>query len=63
MTSSAFKLANSNLEMALLQAEADSFTSNEIYAWLLSSGLPNQIATKLHELLTYTKKVGKKILP
>ncbi|MGL5795034.1 MAG: hypothetical protein ACRC06_11640, partial [Waterburya sp.] len=61
MTSSTLKLANSNLEMALLQATADSFTSNEIYVWLLDSGLPTQITTKLHELITYTKKVGKKI--
>ena len=61
MTSAALKLANSNLEMSLLQATADSFTSNELYVWLLESGLPNQIATRLHELVTYTKKAGNKV--
>ena len=62
MTSSALKFANSNLEMALLQAEANSFTNNEIYVWLIDSGLPNEIATRLHELVTYTKKTGNKVL-
>ncbi|MEL6440022.1 MAG: hypothetical protein AAFQ80_12300 [Cyanobacteria bacterium J06621_8] len=61
MTSAALKLANSNLKMALLQAEADSFSSNELYVWLSDSGLPTQIATRLHELVTYTKKAGKKV--
>ena len=61
MTSAALKLANSNLEMSLLQAAADSFTSNELYVWLSDSGLPTQITTKLHELVTYTKKAGNKV--
>ncbi|MEM8719736.1 MAG: hypothetical protein AAGE84_10565 [Cyanobacteria bacterium P01_G01_bin.39] len=61
MTSATLKLANNNLEMALLQAAADSFTSNELYVWLSDSGLPTQIATRLHELVTYTKKAGKKV--
>lgn len=61
MTSAALKLANSNLEMSLLQAAADSFTSKELYAWLINSGLPTQITTKLHELVTYTKKAGGKV--
>ena len=61
MATSALKLANSNLEMALLQASADSFTSNELYVWLSDSGLPGQVATRLHELITYTKKAGNKV--
>lgn len=61
MTSASLKIANSNLEMALFQAAADSLTSNELYVWLLDSGLPERITTKLHELVTYTKKAGNKI--
>ena len=61
MTSATLKLANSKLEMTLLQAKADSFTSNELFVWLSESALPTDIATRLHELMSYTKKVGKKI--
>lgn len=61
MSTAALKLANSKLEISLLQAAADSLTSNEIYVWLLDSGLPPQITTKLHELVTYTKKTGNKV--
>ena len=61
MTSSAFNTASSNLEMALLQAEADSFTSNDLYGWLIDSGLSHQIAMRLHELMAFTKKAGNKV--
>ncbi|NJN75084.1 MAG: hypothetical protein HC796_00975 [Synechococcaceae cyanobacterium RL_1_2] len=61
MASATLKLAQSNLELSLLQATADSFTSNEIYVWLVDIDVPKEIANKLHELITYTKKIGKKV--
>lgn len=50
-----------NLNLALWQAEADSMSSSELYAWLVDSGLPHEVAIRLHELIGVTKKVGSKV--
>ncbi len=50
-----------NLTLALWQAEADSVSSVELYAWLVDSGLPQEVAIKLHELIAVSKKVGNKV--
>lgn len=50
------------LELALLQADADSMTSSDLYVWLLNCGLPPEVVAKLHELVDKTRKVGEKII-
>ena len=50
-----------NLNLTLWQAEADSISSSELYAWLLDSGLSHEVAIRLHELISITEKVGNKI--
>ncbi len=50
-----------NLNLALWQAEADSMSSSELYAWLIDSGLPHEVAIRLHELIDVTKNVGNKV--
>ena len=50
-----------NLTLALWQAEADSVSSVELYAWLVDSGLPHEVAIKLHELIAVSKNVGNKV--
>jgi hypothetical protein len=50
-----------NLKLALWQSDADQMTSADVYAWLVTSGLPANVALRLHELLTYTKRVGRKV--
>jgi len=48
--------------MALWQVDADSMTSSDLYAWLVDSGLPHEVTIRLHELASYTKKSGSKVL-
>ena len=62
MTGKIILPAQANLKMALWQVEADSLTSSDLYAWLVDSGLPYEVTIRLHELATYTKKSGNKVL-
>jgi hypothetical protein len=57
----AISSAQANLKLALYQAEADQISSSDLYASLVNSGLPNEVSIRLHELITYTKKVGSKV--
>lgn len=62
MTGQIVSIAQANLKMALWQVDADSMTSSELYAWLVDSGLPHEVTIRLHELASYTKKSGNKVL-
>lgn len=62
MTGQIVSTAQANLKMALWQVDADSMTSSELYAWLVDSGLPHEVTIRLHELASYTKKSGNKVL-
>jgi hypothetical protein len=57
----ALSKAQASLNLALWQAEADSINSSELYAWLLDSGLPHEVAIRLHDLIGVTKPVGNKL--
>lgn len=61
MSISSLSPAQANIDLTLWQVEADSISSNELYVWLVDSGLPNDVACRLHELISFTKKVGNKI--
>jgi len=62
MTASSLSLPQANFKMALWQLEADSMSSSDLYVWIASSGLPDDIAIKLHQLAHYTEKVGNKVI-
>ncbi|MEG5031734.1 hypothetical protein [Microcoleus sp. AT3-D2] len=62
MTTQALSLPQANLEMVLWQVDADSMSSSELYVWLNDCGLPHEVTIRLHELATYTKKSGNKVL-
>jgi hypothetical protein len=53
--------AQANLKMTLWQVDAESMSSSDLYVWLNDTGLPYEVTTRLHELVTYTRKVGNKI--
>lgn len=53
--------AQAELKLALWQADADSVTSGELYAWLVDTGLSSDVAIRLHELIQKTKRVGSKV--
>jgi hypothetical protein len=61
--SSALSLPQANLKMALWQVDADAMSSSDLYVWLNDIGLPHEVSIRLHELATYTKKAGNKVLP
>lgn len=60
--SSALSLPQANLKMALWQVDADAMSSSDLYVWLNDIGLPHEVSIRLHELATYTKKAGNKVL-
>jgi hypothetical protein len=60
--SSALSLPQANLKMALWQVDADAMSSTDLYVWLNDTGLPHEVTIRLHELATYTKKAGDKVL-
>ena len=62
MTAQALSLPQANLKMALWQVDADSVSSSELYVWLNDCGLPHEVMIRLHELASYTKKAGNKVL-
>lgn len=53
--------AQAHLEMSLWHVEAESIKTSDLYVWLSECGLPHEVTTRLHELATYTKKVGSKV--
>ena len=50
-----------NLKLALWNAEAESVKSIEVYVQLQELGLPEEVVSRLHELVTFTKKVAGKV--
>ncbi len=62
MTSKALSSAQANLKLALWQVDADSMSSSDLFVWLNDSGLPLEVTTRLHQLVSYTKKIGHKVL-
>ncbi|MEG4197343.1 hypothetical protein [Microcoleus sp. Pol12A5] len=50
-----------NLKLALWNAQANSTKSSEVYAQLQELNLPKEFISRLHELITFTKKVGGKV--
>lgn len=61
MTNNRLPIAQANIDLALWQVEANSITSSDLYIWLTDSGLSSEVAIKLHELISFTKKVGNKV--
>lgn len=53
--------AQANLKLALWNAEAELVKSSKLYIQLQELGLPEEVVTRLHQLLTYTKKVAGKV--
>lgn len=50
------------LEIALLQVEANSISSSDLYIWLRECGLPSEIAVRLKDLIGVTRRIGDKLV-
>ena len=57
MENQKLSVAQSNLKLALWNAEADSITTSQLYAEIQELGLPQEVVSRLHELITFTKRV------
>lgn len=54
--------AEANLKQTILNAEAESISSSDIYAWLRESGLSSEAAIRLKSLIEVTAKIGDRII-
>ena len=54
--------AQANFEQAILNAEADTVSSSDIYAWLRESGLPSEAAIRLKRLIEVTTEINGRII-
>jgi hypothetical protein len=54
--------AQAKLELALLNAEAESIASSDLYLWLRESGLPSEVAIRLMSLVDTVEKIGNRII-
>jgi len=61
MENRSLSTAQANLKLALWNAEAASVKSAEVYVELQELGLPEEVVSRLHELITFTKKVAGKV--
>lgn len=62
MTAKVLSPAQANLKLALWEVESNSISNSNLYVWLVNSGLPDEIAIRLYDLTTYSKKVGSKVI-
>lgn len=61
MSNQELSTGQANLKLALWNAQAESVKSSDLYMQLQEIGLPEEIVSRLHELLTFTKKIAGKI--
>ena len=54
--------AQQDLKLTLWNAEAESMTSSDLYLWLRESGLPDEVAIRLKNLVDTVTKVGDRII-
>jgi hypothetical protein len=61
MISQDLSTAQANLKLAIWNAEADSVTSSELYVQIQELGLPEEVVSRLHELVSFTQRVAGKV--
>jgi hypothetical protein len=54
-------IAQANLKLALWDAQAKAVGSSDLYIAIQELGLPEEVNSRLHQLLTYSKTVGNKV--
>lgn len=54
--------AAANLELTLLNAEAESWSSSDFYIWLDSTGLPPEVSIRLKDLIEKTKEIAGRVI-
>lgn len=54
--------AQANLELLILNSEAETMSSSDVYAWLKECGLSDEIAIRLKGIAEITAEVGKRVI-
>lgn len=54
--------AQANLKLAIMQANADALSSNDLYVLIHQLGLPSEISMRIYELGKQTRKIGEKVV-
>lgn len=54
--------ARARLELAIINAEAESTTSSDLYAWLRESGLPSEVAIRLKNFVNTAEYIGEQLV-
>lgn len=62
MRSTTLTTSQANLNLTILNAEAEKFSSSDIYLWLRESGLPSEIAIRLKNLVDTVKDVAGSVI-
>lgn len=62
MESGKLSTAQAKLKMTIWNAEAESTSSSDFYSLLQAMDLPEEVVTRLHQLIETTIKVGKKVV-
>ncbi|MEH2378112.1 MAG: hypothetical protein V7K27_04280 [Nostoc sp.] len=62
MASEKLSAAQANLKITLWNAEAGAIKSSDFYEYLQDMGLPEEVVTRLHDLVRHTIKIGKKVI-
>ncbi len=62
MQAGKMSVGQAKLKMTLWNAEAESTSSSDLYLYLQEIGLPEEVVTRLHQLISNTIKVGQKVV-
>jgi hypothetical protein len=62
MQAGKMSIGQAKLKITLWNAEAESTSSSDLYLYLQEIGLPEEVVTRLHQLISNTIKVGQKVV-
>jgi len=62
MVAQAISPAAANLELTILNAYTESWSSSDFYVWLDSTGLPPEVSIRLKDIIDKTKEIGGRVI-
>jgi hypothetical protein len=62
MTAIPFTSARARLELTVINAEAETIASSDLYAWLRESGLPSEAAIRLTNFVDTVQYIGEQLV-
>ncbi|MDP2903375.1 MAG: hypothetical protein Q8N96_09760 [Methylovulum sp.] len=62
MNAQVFTPGQAELELTLLNVDAESMSSSDLYLWLRESGLPSEVAIRLESLVDTVTEIGNRVI-